>query len=148
MMAIQQNIDIKLQIPAGKAIPASAIGPALGQHGINIIKFCKDFNLQTKENIGLIYPVIITIYPDKNYSFIIKDPPTSVLIKKILGLPLTKKPGSGSKMPGKEIVASITYSQLENIAKMKKNDLNSYDIKTSIKIIKGTAKSMGISIKE
>lgn len=137
---------IKLQVPSGGATPASSIGPMLGQHGINIVKFCKEFNEQTKKNVGLITSVIVTIFENKSFTFVVKDPPASVLIKKILGLKTTKKPGSGSKSPGREIVAKISNSQLRNVAILKKNDLNSYSIDKAIKIIAGTAKSMGIEI--
>lgn len=138
---------VKLQILAGSAVPSSSIGPALGQYGINITEFCKDFNLKTKSNAGLMLPVIVTIYPDKRYSFILKNPPASILIKKMLGLKLTKKPGSGSKTPGKEIVGRLSMSQLKNIALIKKDDLNSYDVDSAMKIIIGTARSMGIETK-
>lgn len=136
---------IKLQIEAGKATPAPPIGPALGQHGINIMSFCKDFNNKTRDK-KMILPVIITVYMDKSFSFIIKTPPASILLKQAAGLSLDKKPGSGSKKPGKEKVAEITIDKIEQIAEIKKNDLNSYDVKNSIKIILGTAKSMGIEI--
>lgn len=139
---------IKLQILAGNATPASSIGPMLGQHGINIMKFCKDFNQKTKDQLNMPLPTSITIYPNKTYSFSFKNPPASILIKQKLGLSLTKKPGSGSKNPGKEIIQVITYSQLKDIATTKKTDLNSYSIKSAIKIIAGTAKSMGINIKK
>lgn len=142
------NKVLKLQILAKNATPASSIGPALGQHGVNIMKFCKEFNDRTKEHEDLIIPVVLTIFSDKSYSFILKTPPTSVLIKKILGLKLTKKPGAGSKLPGKEIIKTITYSQLEDIAKTKLSDLNAYNIESAIKIIAGSARSMGIDIKK
>jgi len=137
---------IKLQIEAGRATPSSSIGPTLGQYGINIVKFCKEFNIQTQEQSGLILPVIVTIYSNKQYKFIFKKPPTSTLIKKILGLKLHKKPGSGSKNPGKTIIALISMHQLQKVACIKQEDLNTYDIDSSIKIIMGTAKSMGIGI--
>lgn len=137
---------IKLQIEAGGAKPSSSIGPTLGQHGINIVKFCKEFNLKTQEQSGLILPVIVTIYSNKQYSFIFKKPPTSTLIKKILGLKLQAKPGSGSKSPGKKIIALISMKQLEKIAYIKQEDLNTYDIDSSVKTIMGTVKSMGIGI--
>jgi len=110
------------------------------------IKFCKEFNEQTKENIGLINSVIIKIYPNKTYSFIVKNPPTSILLKQIIGLKITKKPGSGSKNPGKVIIGKISTIQLKDVAIKKQSDLNAYSIENSIKIISGTAKSMGIEI--
>jgi len=146
---MKSNKDIKfvkMQIQSGNATPSSSIGPMLGQHGINIVKFCKEFNEKTKQNTGMVNSVIITIYPDKSYSFIIKNPPTTIFIKKILGLKLSKKPGAGSKTPGKINIGKINRSQLLDIAKEKKNDLNAYTLDKCIKIISGTAKSMGIEI--
>jgi len=139
---------LKLQIPAGQATPASSIGPALGQQGVNIMSFCKDFNSKTQDQSGMVLTAVITVYPDKSYKFTIKQPPASALIKKILGLKLTKKPGSGSRTPGKEIIGSITYSQLMQIAEMKKSDLNSYDLDSAAKMLAGTAKSMGIDVEK
>jgi len=139
---------IKLQILAGKASPSSSIGPALGQHGVNIMNFCKEFNARTKDYEELPLTAIIKIFTNKSYTFILKQPPTSILIKKTLNLSLAKKPSSGSKSPGKEIVGKINNEQLVEIAKLKNSDLNSYDLKSAIKIIIGTAKSMGIEIKD
>lgn len=139
---------LKLQIPAGQATPASSIGPALGQQGVNIMSFCKDFNAKTQDQLGMVLTAVISVYSDKSYQFIIKQPPASLLIKKILGLKLTKKPGSGSRAPGKEIIASITYHQLMQVAEIKKSDLNSYDLDSAIKMLSGTARSMGIDIQK
>jgi len=139
---------VKLQILAGKASPSSSIGPALGQHGINIMNFCKDFNKITMDYDALPLTAVIKIYANKSYHFTLKQPPTSILIKKTLNLALTKKPSSGSKNPGKETVGTINTSQLEKIAKLKSPDLNSYNLDKAVKIIAGTAKSMGIDIKD
>lgn len=137
---------IKLQLSAGKATPAPPVGPALGQHGVNIPNFCKEFNAKTATQTGMIIPVIITVYVDKSFSFECKTPPAAVLIKKVLGLKTDGKPGSGSKLPGKEKVAKITKDQLKEIAILKMTDLNCYDVDSGIKIIAGTAKSMGVDI--
>ena len=133
---------IKLQITGGQANPAPPVGPALGQAGVNIMDFCKNFNERTKEQTGTIIPVVITVYEDKSYTFITKTPPASVLIKKALNL--TK----GSNEPNKVKAGSITKKQLEEIAKLKMPDLNANDIKAGINIIAGTAKSMGIDVVE
>jgi len=139
---------IKLQIVAGKASPSSSIGPALGQQGINIMNFCKEFNSRTTDFEELPLTAIIKIYANKSYTFTLKQPPTSILIKRALKLSLTKKPSSGSKHPGKDIIGIISNAQLKNIAKLKEPDLNSYSLDEAIKIIAGTAKSMGIEIKD
>lgn len=142
------NAYIKLQIPAGQARPAPPIGPALGQHGIRIAEFCSEFNNQTKSKMGTVLPTIITVYMDKSFSFIVKSPPASFLLKKAAGLKTEGKPGSGSKEPGKNKVGSVTLEQIKKIAEEKKDDLNSYDINAAVKIISGTARSMGIDIKK
>ena len=134
--------QIKLQIPGGQANPAPPVGPALGQHGLNIMEFCKAFNDKTKDQQGLILPVIITVYEDRSYTFIIKTPPASVLIKKAL------KIESGSSEPNKEKVGKITRAQLEEIANTKMPDLNATDIDAAVKIIAGTARSMGVDVAE
>lgn len=136
----QKNImtQIKLQIPGGQANPAPPVGPALGQHGLNIMDFCKAFNDKTKETQGLILPVVITVYEDRSYDFIIKTPPAAVLIKKALNL----KSGSGE--PNKTKVGTITRAQLEEIANTKMVDLNANDIDAAVKIIAGTARAMGV----
>ena len=133
---------VKLQIKGGQANPAPPVGPALGQRGINIMEFCKAFNEKTKSFMGKPVPVIITVYKDKKFDFIIKSPPASHFIKEAAKLK------SGSKEPGRVIVASITKKQVEEIAKKKMNDLNAYDLEQACKIISGSARSMGIEVKE
>ena len=137
---------IKLQVPAGKANPSPPVGPALGQHGVNIMAFCKEFNGKTQDSIGMKIPVVITVYQDKSFSFITKTPPASTLIKKAAGLKIDGKPGTGANNPGREKVAKVTWSQMEEIAKAKAPDLNAYDVKSGAKIIAGTARSMGIEV--
>jgi large subunit ribosomal protein L11 len=139
---------IKLQVPAGKANPAPPIGPALGQHGVNIMEFCKQFNARTQAQAKdeLTIPVVITVYSDRSFSFITKTPPAAVLIKKAIGLATAKKPGSGSKEPNKIKVGKISQKQLRDIAQMKLPDLNTTDIEAAIRTIAGTAKSMGIEV--
>ena len=133
---------IKLQIPAGQANPSPPVGPALGQKGVNIMEFCKAFNDKTKSMAGKPVPVEITVYKDKKFDFKIKSPPASFYIKEAVKLK------GGSKEPGRNIVASISKKQLEDIAKEKMNDLNAHDINEAIKIIAGSARSMGIEVKE
>jgi large subunit ribosomal protein L11 len=132
--------QIKLQIPGGQANPAPPVGPALGQHGLNIMEFCKAFNERTKDQQGTILPVIITVYEDRTYTFIIKTPPAAVLIKKALKLE------KGSSEPNKTKVGKITQAQLEEIAKLKMPDLNAHDVEAAKKIIAGTARSMGVEV--
>ena len=133
---------IKLQIPAGKATPAPPVGPALGQHGVNIMDFCKAFNAKTsgKDSEGLIIPVVITVYADRSYSFITKTPPASILLKRACGI------AKGSGTPNKNKVGKVTEKQVEDIAKLKLPDLNAHDVAAAVKIVKGTARSMGIEI--
>lgn len=133
---------IKLQIPGGEANPAPPVGPALGQHGLNIMDFCRAFNEKTKDQHGTILPVVITVYEDRSYTFIIKTPPASILIKKAINL------SKGSKEPNKEKVGKITRSQLEEIAKIKIVDLNANDLNAAVNIIAGTARSMGVDVVE
>ena len=131
---------VKLQIPGGKALPAPPVGPALGQHGVNIAGFCKEFNERTKKDIGLIIPCIITIYADRTFTFITKTPPAAVLIKKAVGIE------SGSGEPNKTKVASITKEQLKAIAEQKMADLNAANVETAMSMIAGTARSMGVTV--
>lgn len=131
---------IKLQIPAGKATPAPPVGPALGQHGVNIMAFTKEFNERTKKDIGLIIPVIITVYADRSFTFVTKTPPAAVLIKKACGIE------SGSGVPNKTKVAQITKEQLQKIAETKMPDLNAANIESAMSMIAGTARSMGITV--
>jgi len=132
---------IKLQISAGKANPAPPIGPALGQHGVNIMEFCKAFNAKTQEQSGQIIPVVITVYADRSFSFITKTPPVPSLIMRAIGI----KKGSGE--PNREIVGSISMSKVEEIAKIKLTDLNTKKINSAINMVKGTARSMGVKVK-
>ena len=147
-MAKKMMAKIKLQVPAGKATPAPPVGPSLGQHGVNIMDFCKQFNARTQEQAkeGLLIPVEITVYQDRSFSFITKSPPASVLIKKTIGLPLSKKPSSGSREPGKIKVGKITWDQCKEIAAMKLQDLNATSIDMAANSIAGTARSMGIDV--
>ena len=137
---------IKLQLPAGKANPSPPVGPALGQHGVNIMAFCKDFNARSAPMGDTILPVVITVYADRSYSFIMKSPPASVLIKKALGLPSGKKPGSGSKEPNKIKVGTITQAQIRAIAQEKIRDMNTTDLDAASRSIAGTAKSLGVDV--
>ncbi len=131
---------IKLQIPAGKATPAPPVGPALGQHGVNIMAFTKEFNERTKNDAGLIIPVVITVYADRSFSFVTKTPPAAVLIKKACGLE------KASGVPNKNKVAKITTEQVRKIAEQKMPDLNAASIESAMSMIKGTARSMGIEV--
>ena len=133
---------IKLQLPAGKATPAPPVGPALGQHGVNIMGFCKEFNAKTANQAGLIIPVVITVYQDRSFSFILKTPPAAVLIKKELGLE------SGSGVPNRTKVGKLTKEQVRKIAELKMPDLNAATIETAMSMIEGTARSMGVTIAE
>ena len=131
---------IKLQIPAGQANPAPPVGPALGQNGVNIMAFCKEFNAATQKQAGDILPVVITVYKDKSFTFITKSPPASVLIKKVAGI------AAGSKEPNKTKVGKLTKKQLLEIVKIKMNDLNARDEEAAMKIIAGTARQMGVEV--
>jgi len=140
------NAYIKLQLPAGKANPSPPVGPALGQHGVNIMQFCKDFNARSAPLGDTILPVVITVYADRSYSFVMKSPPASVLIKKACGLPSSKKPGSGSKEPNKTKVGQLSWAQIREIAKEKIKDMNATDIESASRSIAGTARSMGVDV--
>lgn len=131
---------IKLQIQAGKANPSPPVGPALGQHGVNIMDFCKQFNAKTEAQAGYIIPVVIDVYEDRSFSFVTKSPPAAVLIKKALNLP------KGSAVSNKDKVGKITQAQLEEIAKTKMEDLNATSLEAAVKMIKGSARSMGVTV--
>ena len=133
---------IKLQIPAGKANPAPPVGPALGQHGVNIMAFTKEFNERTKADMGLIIPVVITVYADRSFSFITKTPPAAVLIKKACGIE------SGSGKPNRDKVAKITKDQVKQIAETKMPDLNAGSLEAAMSMVAGTARSMGVTVEE
>ena len=137
---------IKLQIPAGKANPAPPIGPALGQQGVNIMAFCKDFNARSAKLGETVIPVVITVYADRSYSFIMKSPPASILVKKACGLATVGKPGSGSKEPNKNKVGKLTWTQVREIAKEKMEDMNTTDLEAAARTIAGTARSMGVDV--
>lgn len=131
---------IKLQIPAGQANPAPPVGPALGQQGVNIMEFCKAFNAQTQGREGTIIPVVLSVYRDKSFTFIMKSPPASALLKQAAGL------AKGSGLSGRESVGSVTRAQVKEIAETKKEDLNASDVEMAMRIIEGTARSMGIMV--
>jgi len=137
---------VKLQLPAGKANPSPPVGPALGQHGVNIMAFCKDFNSRTAAQGDMIIPVVITVFSDRSFTFILKTPPASVLLKKAAGLATTKKPGAGSKEPNKVKVGKVTQKQLQELAQLKMQDMNTTNLESAMKNLAGTARSMGIEI--
>ncbi len=139
-MAKKITAQIKLHVPAGQANPAPPVGPALGQHGVNIMQFCKQFNDQTKDRDGLILPVVISVFEDRSFTFIIKSPPSSILLKRAANL------AKASGISGREVIGSVTKKQVEEIAKQKAKDLNTADLEQSMKSIAGTARSMGIKI--
>ena len=132
--------EVKLQLPAGKATPAPPVGPALGQHGVNIMEFCKQFNAKTADQPGMIIPVVITVYADRSFTFIMKTPPASILLKK------AAKVEKGSAVPNKTKVAKVTKNQVREIAQLKMADLNANDVEAAMQMIMGTARSMGIEI--
>ena len=134
--------QIKLQISAGQANPAPPVGPALGQAGVNIMDFCKQFNAATQKDSGLIIPVVITVYADRSFTFVTKSPPAAILIKKAAAI------ASGANNPGRETVAKVTRVQLEEIAETKKSDLNARDVDAACRMLAGTARSMGIEVTE
>lgn len=141
-MAKKVVVQIKLHVTGGQANPAPPVGPALGQHGVNIMQFCKQFNERTKGKEGLVLPAIISVYDDKSFTFIIKSPPSSILLKRASNL------AKASGQAGKEKIGTVTRKQIEEIAKQKLKDLNTQDLSQAIKTIEGTAKSMGIGIEE
>lgn len=141
-MAKKVSGYIKLQIPAGKATPAPPVGPALGQHGVNIVQFTKEFNARTADQDGIIIPVVITVYADRSFSFITKTPPAAVLIKKALNLK------SGSAAPNKTKVAKISKAELRKIAELKMPDLNAASVEAAMSMIEGTARSMGVTVED
>ena len=141
-MAKELNAMVKLQIPAGKANPAPPVGPALGQYGVNIMEFCKQFNAATQKQDGLIIPVVISIYKDRSFTFITKTPPASVLLLKAAKLE------KGSSVPNKQKVGKVTLKQVEEIAKLKMPDLNAQKIESAMRMVEGTARSMGIEIQK
>ncbi|MBL9170562.1 MAG: 50S ribosomal protein L11 [Verrucomicrobiales bacterium] len=139
-MAKKKVGEIRLQIAAGQANPAPPVGPALGQHGVNIMAFCKEFNAVTKGDAGLVIPVVISVYQDKSFTFITKSPPASILLKKAAGV------ASGSKVPNKDKVGKVTRKQIMDIVKMKAKDLNAASDEAAFRLISGTARSMGIEV--
>ena len=139
-MAKKKTGEIKLQISAGQANPAPPVGPALGQHGVNIMGFCKEFNARTKDQAGLVIPVVISVFQDKSFTFITKSPPASILLKKAAGI------ASGAKNPLKEKVGKVTRKQVMDIVKMKKDDINAFNDEAAFNVIAGTARSMGIEV--
>ncbi len=139
-MAKKVTGQIKLQIPAGQANPAPPVGPALGQHGVNIMGFCKEFNAATKDQAGMIIPVVITVYQDKSFTFITKSPPASVLLKKAANI------ASGSKVPNKDKVGKVTRKQVMDIVKIKIKDLNTANEESAFRMVCGTARNMGIEV--
>lgn len=139
-MAKKITGQIKLQIPAGQANPAPPVGPALGQHGVNIMGFCKEFNARTKDQAGLVIPVVITVFQDKSFTFITKSPPASILLKKAAGIT------AGSKVPNKDKVGKVTRKQILEIIKLKKDDMNTGSEEAAVRVIAGTARSMGIEV--
>lgn len=141
-MAKKVQALVKLQIPAGKATPAPPVGTALGPHGVNIMQFTKEFNAKTADQAGLIIPVVLTVYQDRSFTFITKTPPVPVLIKKKLGIEL------GSKVPNKTKVGNLTKDQVREIAELKMPDLNAASIEAAISMVKGTARSMGVTVEE
>jgi len=132
--------EIKLQIPAGQANPAPPVGPALGQQGVNIMAFCKEFNAATKDQGGMVIPVVITVYQDKSFTFVTKSPPAAILLKKAAGI------ASGSKTPNKDKVGKVTRKQVMDIVKLKAKDLNAVNDEAGFRIVSGTARSMGIEV--
>lgn len=134
--------QIKLQVPGGQANPAPPIGPALGQHGVNIMGFCKEFNERTKEKQGVVFPVVISVYKDKSFTFILKQPPVAVALKKAAGL------AKAANAPGRETIAKVTMDDVREIASNKMQDMNTTNLQAAMKVVAGTARSMGIEVVE
>jgi large subunit ribosomal protein L11 len=141
-MAKKVITKVKLQVPAGQANPAPPIGPALGQHGVNIMNFCKEFNERTKDKTGTVLPVVITIYEDKSFTFILKSPPVAILLKKAAGL------AKASPEPGRTTIGKVSRQQVEQIAKEKMTDLNTTKLPSAVRLVEGAARSMGLEITE
>lgn len=141
-MAKELTTQIKLQVPGGQANPAPPIGPALGQHGVNIMEFCKQFNERTKDKQGVVFPVVISVFKDRSFTFIMKQPPVAVALKAAAGL------AKASGEPGRSFIASVTKEQVNEIAKNKMQDLNTTKIESAARIVEGTARSMGIEVKD
>jgi large subunit ribosomal protein L11 len=141
-MAKELSAMVKLQIPAGKANPAPPVGPALGQHGVNIMEFCKQFNAATQKQDGLIIPVVISIFKDRSFTFITKTPPAAVLLLRAAGL------AKGSPVPNKQKVGKVTIKQVEEIAKIKMPDLNAHELPSAMSMVEGTARSMGLEVQK
>ena len=139
-MAKKMVAQVKLQVPAGKANPSPPVGPALGQHGVNIMEFCKTFNAQTQQQEGLIIPVVISVFSDRSFTFITKTPPAAVLLKRAAGI------AKGSGVPNRTKVAKVTKEQVREIAELKRPDLNANDVEMAMRMVEGTARSMGIEI--
>ncbi|MBM4361891.1 MAG: 50S ribosomal protein L11 [Deltaproteobacteria bacterium] len=148
MAAAKKKIQafVKLQLPAGKANPSPPVGPALGQHGVNIMGFCKEFNARSAKLGETIIPVVITVFADRSFTFIMKSPPASVLLKQALGLPSSKKPGSGSPEPNKKKIGKLSWDQVRAVAKLKLADMNTRDLEAAARTIAGTARNMGIEV--
>jgi large subunit ribosomal protein L11 len=147
-MAAKKKVTglIKLQLPAGKANPSPPVGPALGQHGVNIMGFCKEFNARTQKLGETVVPVVITVYADRSFTFVLKSPPASILVKQACGLKTLGKPGSGSKEPNKNKVGKLSWDQVRAIAKEKIQDMNTTDLESAARSIAGTARSMGVDV--
>ncbi len=139
-MAKKVLVEVKLQIPAGKATPAPPVGPALGQHGINLMQFCKEYNARTAQQAGQVIPVVVTVYADRSFTFITKTPPVSDMIKKALSV------AKGSGTPNKNKVGALTQKQLRDIAQAKMQDLNANSVEAAMKLVEGTARSMGVDV--
>ena len=141
-MAKKVVAEVKVQLPAGKATPAPPVGPALGQHGINLMQFCKDYNAKTADKAGQVIPVVVTVYADRSFTFVIKTPPVSDMIKKAIGI------DKGSGAPNKNKVGKLSQKQLRDIAQAKMSDLNASNVEAAMRLVEGTARSMGVDIQQ